>query len=218
MRVVLEIGPKGRKVVAGALDWPGLDRSGPSEAAALDRIVSYVPRYTAIAEQAGLAGDLAQAGELEVVERVPGSSSTDFWGIAHVPSRTEAQGLTAVELERRLVLLQVCWAYFEGVAAGVTGELRLGPRGVGRPRDVIVGHVHVSEQHLWWPKVEVRRAKDRLYDPAAVRADRQAYLDGIRAYHAAGKPARTWPLAFLIRRTAQHALDHAWEIEDRDPG
>ena len=24
-----------------------------------------------------------------------------------------------------------------------------------------------------------------------------------------------WPAAFAIRRTAWHALDHAWEIEDR---
>ena len=23
---------------------------------------------------------------------------------------------------------------------------------------------------------------------------------------------------FLIRRTAQHVMDHAWELEDRDPG
>jgi hypothetical protein len=25
------------------------------------------------------------------------------------------------------------------------------------------------------------------------------------------------PIQFLIRRTAQHVTDHAWEIEDRDP-
>lgn len=28
--------------------------------------------------------------------------------------------------------------------------------------------------------------------------------------------ARAWPLGFFIRRTAQHATDHAWEMEDRD--
>jgi hypothetical protein len=28
--------------------------------------------------------------------------------------------------------------------------------------------------------------------------------------------ARRWPLAFLVRRTAQHLMDHAWELEDRD--
>jgi hypothetical protein len=30
--------------------------------------------------------------------------------------------------------------------------------------------------------------------------------------------ARTWPIQFLVRRTAHHVMDHAWEMEDRDPG
>ena len=47
-------------------------------------------------------------------------------------------------------------------------------------------------------------------------AHRAAYLDAIRTYNAEGRPARTWPIQFLIRRTAQHAMDHAWELEDRD--
>jgi hypothetical protein len=28
--------------------------------------------------------------------------------------------------------------------------------------------------------------------------------------------ARTWPLRYLIRHTAFHTLDHAWEMEDKD--
>jgi hypothetical protein len=48
-------------------------------------------------------------------------------------------------------------------------------------------------------------------------AHRQAYLEAIRAYNAEGKSARTWPIQFLIRRTAHHVMDHAWEMEDRDP-
>ena len=28
--------------------------------------------------------------------------------------------------------------------------------------------------------------------------------------------ARSWTIQFLIRRTANHAMDHAWEMEDRD--
>ena len=53
--------------------------------------------------------------------------------------------------------------------------------------------------------------------PAGLAAHRRAYLDAIRAYNADGKPARTWPIQFLVRRTAQHVMDHAWEMEDRDP-
>ena len=28
--------------------------------------------------------------------------------------------------------------------------------------------------------------------------------------------ARSWPLRYLIRHTAYHTLDHAWEMEDKD--
>ena len=42
------------------------------------------------------------------------------------------------------------------------------------------------------------------------------YLDAIRSYNAERQPARTRPIQFLVRRTADHAMDHAWEMEDRD--
>jgi hypothetical protein len=35
-------------------------------------------------------------------------------------------------------------------------------------------------------------------------------------YHAQGKLAGKWPLRYLIRHTAFHTLDHAWEMEDKD--
>jgi hypothetical protein len=38
----------------------------------------------------------------------------------------------------------------------------------------------------------------------------------MRAFHSQGKIARTWPLRFLIRHTAYHTMDHAWEMEDKD--
>ena len=50
LRVILEIGKK-RKVVAGAMDWPGLDRCGTSEDDALAKLSSYLPPYAAIAER-----------------------------------------------------------------------------------------------------------------------------------------------------------------------
>jgi hypothetical protein len=45
---------------------------------------------------------------------------------------------------------------------------------------------------------------------------RRDFLEAIRAYNADRKPARTWPIQFLVRRTAHHVMDHAWEMEDRD--
>ena len=49
-----------------------------------------------------------------------------------------------------------------------------------------------------------------------LQAHRDAYRHAIRAFHAQGKLARTWPLRYLIRHTAYHTLDHTWEMEDKD--
>ena len=217
LRVILEIGKK-RRVVAAAMDWPGLDRWGTSEDAALDKMLSYVPRYVAVAERAGLGTAFAGARDVEVVERVPGSSSTDFWGIAHVPSRIEQEVLSTVDLERRLELLQACWAYFDDVAARVTHELRPGPRSAGRSREQIIRHVYYNEPEQFSRKVGVRTPLEVVLTPEGLATHRQTYLDAIRVYNAEGKPARTWPIQFLVRRTAHHTMDHAWEMEDRDPG
>ena len=200
LRVILEIGKK-RRVVAGAMDWPGLDRWGTSEDDAIARLVSYLPRYAGVAERAGLAKAFASAGDVEVVERVPGSSSTDFWGIAHVPSQIEREVLSAEPLERRLDLLRAGWAYFDTTATRVSPELRPGQRSAGRSR-----------------KIEVRTPLDVVLTTDGLERHRTSYLEAIRAYNADGKPARTWPIQFLVRRTAHHVLDHAWEMEDRDPG
>jgi hypothetical protein len=217
LRLILEIGKK-RRVAAGAMDWPGLDRWGTSEDGAVTKLLSYVPRYVGVAERAGLAKAFARARDVEVVERVPGSSSTDFWGIAHVPSQIEAEVLSAAGLERRLDLLRACWAYFDDVAARVSPELRPGPRSAGRSRDQIIRHVYLNEPDQWSKKVEVRTPLENVLNPVGLAAHRAAYLDGIRAYNAEGMPARSWPIQFLVRRTAQHVMDHAWEMEDRDPG
>ena len=215
LRVILEIGPK-RRVAAGATDWPGLDRWGTSEDDALARLTAYLPRYAAVAERAGLGSELERTGEVEVVERVPGSSSTDWWGVAHVPSQVEAEVLSATELERRLDLLRACWDHFDDVAARVSAELRKGARGGGRERHQIIPHVYASERHNWWRKVGIRADDDVRLAPEELAAYRQQYLEAIRSHNAEARPARRWPIQFLVRRTAQHVMDHAWEMEDRD--
>ena len=214
LRLVLEIGKK-RRVVAGAIDWPGLDRWGTSEDHAVVKLLSYVPRYAEVAERAGMASAFARARDVEVVERVPGSSSTDFWGIAHVPSQIEGEVLSSADLERRLDLLRACWAYFDDVAARVAPELLPGPRSAGRTRDQIIRHVIINEPEQFSRKVEVRTPRDDVLTPDGLARHRREYLDAIRAYNAEGKPARTWPIQFLVRRTGHHAMDHAWEMEDR---
>jgi hypothetical protein len=217
LRVILEVGKK-RRVAAGAMDWPGLDRWGTSEDDAIEKLLSYVPRYAGVAERAGMGSEFARAIDVDVVERVPGSSSTDFWGIPHVPSQIEAEVLSPADLERRLDLLRACWARFDETAADVSAELRPGARGGGRTRDEIIRHVYANEPEQFSRKVEVRTPREAVLTPDGLKDHRLAYLDAIRAYNAEGRPARTWPIQFLVRRTAHHAMDHAWELEDRDPG
>ena len=216
LRIILEIGKGPKRVVAGAMDWPGLDRWDRTAEAALAKVEAYLPRYAPVAKRAGLAKEFARALRVEVVERVAGSSSTDFWGIAHVPSQIERNVLPAADLERRLRLLQACWAHFDDVAGRVSAELRPGARGGGWTRDEIIRHVLVNEPEQFSRKIEVRTPREVVLTPDGLAMHRAQYLDAFRAYNAEGKPARTWPIQFLIRRTAHHVMDHALEMEDRD--
>jgi hypothetical protein len=217
LRVILEVGKKERRTVAGATDWPGLDRWGKTDDDAITTLTSYRPRYAAVAERAGLADEFARQRDAEVVDRVTGSGSADYWGIAHVPSELERGALSPAELERRLGLLRACWSYFDDAAERVSAELRPGPRGGGWTRDEIIRHVHVNEAEQFTRKVEVRTPREVMMTPDGRAAHREATLDAIRAYNAEGRIAgRSWPIQFLIRRIAHHVMDHAWELEDRD--
>ena len=73
-----------------------------------------------------------------------------------------------------------------------------------------------TEPANWSRKVGVRTDLAIVLTSDGLATHRQAFLDAIRAYNAEGKPARTWPIRFLVRRTAHHVMDHAWEMEDRD--
>ena len=216
--VLLEIGPKGKRIVASALDWPGLERWCRSEGEAVDRMLAYAPRYAPVAGRVGLGAEFAAEGTPHVVERTPGNTSTDWWGIAHVPSAIEADPLADDEFERRLGLMQATWAYFDDAAGAGTKPLTRGPRGGGRERDQIIRHVYASERHNFWRKVGIREDDEVRLTPEELAAHRMRFLAAIRDHHARDQAARRWPLRFLIRRTAQHAMDHAWELEDRTPG
>ena len=97
---------------------------------------------------------------------MPGSSSTDFWGIAHVPSLIEDEVLPSAELERRLTLLRAAWAYFDDVVGRVPGELLPSGRTYGRTREQIARHVYINEPEQFSRKVEVRTDRRRRDDAA----------------------------------------------------
>jgi hypothetical protein len=216
--VMLETGPKGKRVVAVAADWPGLERGGKTDEAAMETLLSYIPRYLPVAQLAGLGDQFAafseQAGG-EVVERYEGVGSTDFWGISFGFSSRDTQAISAEELERQLSLMRACWQYFDEVRARVSPEMRKGPRGGGRDRDRIALHVLFTEQD-WGKKLGLDQPAQPLTKGEALTAWRDAYCAAIRAFHKEEKTARKWPLAYLIRHTAYHAMDHSWEMEDKD--
>jgi hypothetical protein len=214
VRVQIESGKK-KRVVASAFDWPGWDRWAKTEDDAVAVLERYRPRYAKVAELAGYGDTFAESGPLEVFARVPGIGMTDFYGTPCVAALPEYDQMTPDECERKTALLRACWAYFDAVAERVQ-ELSLGPRGGGRDRDKIVRHANGAEIFEWAPKVGVKVPLETREDPEALRTYRVQLIDAIREHNAAGEPARSWTLQFLIRRACYHMLDHAWEMEDRD--
>jgi hypothetical protein len=136
-----------------------------------------------------------------VVERQKGDVSTDF-GVPHRPAKDEETKMTPREIERMAALMAAAWKYFDRVAAKAPKSLRKGPRGGGRDTDKIVEHVTGAE--LDYGKAIGLRLKE---------PDRKALLESFRNPNRAER----WPVRYAVRRTAWHALDHAWEIEDRLP-
>ena len=215
IRVMLEIGPKGKKVAAVAPDWPGLERGAKTGEAAIERLQSYLPRFAQVAKLAGMDVEFAAITTVDIVELYPGTGSTDFWGISFAFSSIDRQDISSEELERELTLMQACWAFFDAVCLRVSAEMQKGPRGGGRDRDHIVRHTIRVEQE-WAEKVGVPTPEGAMLIDEGLQAHRAAYCNAIRAFHSEGKMARTWPLRYLIRHTAYHTLDHAWEMEDKD--
>jgi hypothetical protein len=217
-RVTVEIGPKGKKVVAVAPDWPGLERGGKTQEDAIERLRSYLPRYAPIAKLAGMDAEFDPINNFRVVEEYMGTGSADFWGISFAFSSIDKREMSSDELERELALMQACWAFFDDVRERVSAEMQKGPRGGGRERDHIVRHTLYVEND-WAHGVGVLNPPESLLTPKGLKNYRESYSAAIRDYHSQGKMAGSrakWPLRFLIRHTAFHTLDHAWEMQDKD--
>ena len=198
IRVYIEKGVK--KTFASAADWPGWSRSGKDEASALANLAAYAPRYAPVARLAKVEFP-KDATNLTVVERLKGNATTDF-GAPGVPAKEESKPLIAKEADRMVALVEACWKYLENVRAGAPEELRKGPRGGGRDREKMYAHVLDAEMAY------ASALGVRLKEP-----DRKAL---VAAFLNQAKDTK-WSARFAMRRTAWHALDHAWEIEDRIP-
>ena len=197
-RVYVEVG--GKRAFASAADWPGWSRSGKTEPAALEALAAYAPRYAKVARLARV--DFPEdASDLNVVERLNGNASTDF-GVPGMPAKNESRPLTDAEAARMIALVEACWKYLDNVVARSPQALTKGPRGGGRDRDKM--YAHVLEAELGY----ARQIGVRIKEP-----DRGALRAALRSPNRDAK----WPVAYAMRRIAWHALDHAWEMEDRIP-
>jgi hypothetical protein len=217
VRTVIERGPKGKKAVAFTVDWPGWSRGAKTPDVALETLESYRGRYRPIAVAAGMGDEFDAAGPLDVIEDKEGPGSTDFWGISYAPSGAEPEPMGDTEFDRKIAVLRACWDYFDGVAARVSPDMRKGPRGGGRDRDQIIRHTIRTESEEFAKRVGLRIPEGAALTPDGLRTHREAYVTAMRAYNAGeGKRMRSWNLPFLIRHSAYHVMDHAWEMEDKD--
>jgi hypothetical protein len=213
-RLLVSIEAAARKAFASAMDWPGWSRSGKTVALALEALAAYAGRYAIVARQAGLAFPPIAAADLEVVERVPGGSGTEF-GVPSAVTDLDRRPLTADDAVRLAALVEAAWSVLDRVVAGAPAELRKGPRGGGRDRDKMFGHL-VESDWYYSREMGLRMPQPDPTDRAAVQAGRAAVLEILRR-PSDGSPlaGRKWPARYAARRIAWHTLDHAWEMEDR---
>jgi hypothetical protein len=213
--VAIEVGSK--RVFATAVAWPGWSRRGADEAEALEALLAAGPRYAGAMRAGRVRGFAAPKalGAFEVVEHLEGSATTDF-GAPGTPLGEDALPVGGRELTRLVAVLRACWSAFDTAAEAAAGmALATGPRGGGRDLGKIRAHVlEADEAYLRAVGGPAPRGADR-------GAIRPAFLEAVTA-RARGDVAdvgprggKRWPARYAVRRSAWHALDHAWEIEDR---
>jgi hypothetical protein len=212
VRIGVESGA--RKTFVWVIDWPGWCRGAKTTAEAIDSIVEHGPRYAQVAREAGLALPELSTPDLLTAVAVTGGSGTDF-GVPSAITDDDRRPVSAEEAERLAALVEAAWTAFDRVVAAAPAELRKGPRGGGRDRDKVAGHVDQSDQAYAGVMGIKVQAPDRA-DASTLAAMRRPMLEVLRQ-PSDGSPiaGRKWPPRYAARRIAWHALDHAWEIEDR---
>ena len=212
LRIAEEAGLK--KAFAWAIDWPGWARSGKTPELARDALIEYAPRYAPVAGIAHLEVPDVDDAVVDIVDSVPGGSGTDF-GVPSAITDADRRMVTAPDAERLADLVAAAWTTFDRVASAAPASLRKGPRGGGRDRDKMIGHV-IEADAAYAREIGVRLPEPHLGERDAVDAERAAMLDVLRRPSDGGPLAeRKWTQRYAARRIAWHALDHAWEMEDR---
>ena len=207
--VSVEATPK--KAFATAVDWPGWSRSGKTEELAVAALADYAPRYAIVAKEAGVP---FAPTDYEVVERAGGGSGTEF-GVPSSITTLDGRPVDKAEAKRLARLVEGAWSVFARVAAGAPAELRKGPRGGGRDRDKMVGHVAESDAY-YAREIGITGKRPDPTDHPTIEAMRAEMLEILRQpSDGSALAGRTWTTRYAARRIAWHSLDHAWEMEDR---
>ena len=144
---------------------------------------------------------------------IDGDAGTAF-GMPSVVSAADREPVDVTEAARLAALVEAALDAFDRTSAAAPAALRKGPRGGGRDTAKLVEHVWGGND-AYASVMGIPR--DRRTPPGLLRA---AMLEVLRL-PSDGSPVagKKWPPRYAARRIAWHALDHAWEIEDRtDPG
>jgi hypothetical protein len=219
LRVYLECGTK--RTFAGALDWPGWCRQGPNETDALGALLAYGPKYASILAGTRL-GFVAPKDptQLVVVERIPGTATTDFGAPGVAPTVDHERSCDDGSLKRFETILHAGWRAFDRTVTSARGKtLATGPRGGGRSLEAIVAHVREADASylsaVGWKTPKAATSAEPLI------ATRHAILAALRASAAGQIPSRgprggtRWSARYFVRRVAWHVMAHVWEIERR---
>ena len=218
VRTVIERGPKGKRAVAFSLEWPGWSRGAKTPEVALETLESYRERYRPIADLAGMARrvrrrraarDRGGQGRYRLdrflghlVRAIFDRAWTDDRGGVR-PRDHAVAGLLGVLRRRR--------------GAGLAGDAQGPARRRTRPRSDHQPH-HPLESENFAKRVGLKIPEEGAMTPDGLREYREAYVEAMRAYNAGEveRRMRSWTLPYLIRHSAFHTLDHAWEMEDKD--
>ena len=208
LRLFVEETP--RKVFVSALDWPGLARGGKTEDLAVEALVAHLPRYAKVARKAGERFD-PHDFDIQVVSRTEGDAGSAY-GIPSLVAPEDREPVDRREAGRIASLVEASWDVFHAIASDAPESLRKGPRGGGRDRTKIIEHVTLADGG-YARSMGIKGDPETADGLATLRA---AVLDVLRTT-SDGSPIadRKWPPRYAARRVAWHALDHAWEIEDR---
>lgn len=219
VNVYLECGAK--RTFAAALDWPGWCRQGSNETKALAALFAYGPRYSSIIAGTRLGfvapKDLTR---LVVVERLPGTPTTDFGAPSVAPTVDQDRSCDAAELTRFEKILRAGWCAFDEAVNSARGKtLATGPRGGGRSLDAMVTHVTGADAGyltaVGWKAPKAANPSEQLV------ATREAILAALKASASGELPAQgprggfRWSARFFVRRVMWHVTAHTWEIERR---